>query len=1456
MSAAKLPILNPNEFDLWKMRIEQYFLMTDYSLWEVILNGDSPAPTRLLKVLFSLLILLLLNKEKRFGGNKETNKVQKTLRKQQYENFTGSSSESLDQIHDRLQKLINLKDQSLDELFNSLKIYEVEVKSSSFASTSTQNIAFVSYNNTDNTNEPISVVASVSAVSAKIPVSVLPNVDSLSNAEMNLKWQMAMLTVRARKGHFAKECRSPKDTRRNGAVEPQKRNVSVETSTSNALVSQCDGVGSYDWSFQAEEEPTNYALMAFPSSSSSSSDNELRDNALVVLKQKFKKAKQERDDLKLKLEKFQTFSNNLNQLLASQTNDKIGLGYNTQVFTSYIFDCDDMFTSETDESLHASPIYDRYQSGVGYHVVPPPHTGTFMPPKPDLVFNDAPNVNETVHTAFNVELSPTKPDKELSHRPSTPIIEDWPTEQVKPPRPSINPVETYILATNHQIAIPKPKSHENSRNRKACFVCKSLTHLIKDCDYYEKKMAQKPVRNHAQRGNHQQYARMTLPNPQRHVVPTTVLTKSKLVPITVARQVTATVPTPYVTIPRQAKNVVTKPYSPPRRHINRSSSPKASIFPPKVIAAKAPMVNVVKGNMSYLSDFEELNGGYVAFGANPKGGKISGKDTECIVLSPEFKLLDENQVLLRVSRENNTYNVDLKNIVPSGDLTCLFAKATLDESNLWHRRSDNGTEFKNNDLNQFCGMKGIRREFSVPRTPQQNKIAERKNMTLIEAAKTMLADSLLPIPFWAEAVNTACSSPTWLFDIDTLTKTMNYQPVTAGNQSNPSAGVQEQFNVEKAGGNVQQYVLFPVWSSGSNNPQNTDLDVSFEVKEPEFERRKPQSEVHVSPSNSAQSKKHDDKTKKEAKGKSPVELSTGYRNLSEEFEDFSDNSINEVNVVDSPVLAVGQIFTNSTNTFRVAGPSNTVVSPTHRKSSYMDASQYPDDPNMPELEDITHSDDEEDVGAEADFTNLETSITVSPIPTTRVRKDHHVTQIIGDLSSATQTRKEPKRVHQALKDPSWIEALQEELLQFKMQKEEGIDYKEVFAPVVRIEAIRLFLAYASFMGFMLYQMDVKSAFLYETIKEERGKIDQTLFIKRQKCDILLVQIYVDDIIFGSTNKDLCKSLEKLMKDKFQMSSMGELTFFLGLQVKQKQDGIFISQDKYIAEILRKFDLTGGKSTSTLIDTEKPLLKDPDGEDVDVHTYRSMIGSLMYLTSSRPDIIYLKGKPHLGLWYPKDSPFNLVAYSDSDYAGASLDKKSTTGVCQFLGCRLMSWQCKKQTIVATSSTEAEYVAAAKPKSKDKGKGIMVEDPKPLKKQAQIEQDEAYARELEAELNKIINWDDVIDHVQRKEKEDTAMMRYQALKRKPQTESQAKKNMMIYLRNMAGFKMDYFKGMSYDNIRLIFEKKFNSNMAFLQKTREQMEEEDNKLLKRTRESQAEIAAKKQKLDEEVDELKKHL
>nr|GEW97668.1 hypothetical protein [Tanacetum cinerariifolium] len=252
VSATKLPILNPKEFDLWKMRIEQYFLMTDYSLWEVILNGDSPVPTRVIEGVVQP--VAPTTAEQRLSKTNEL-KAHGTL---------------LMALLDKHQLEFNIhKDAKtlMEAIEKRLKIYEAEVKSSSSASTSTQNIAFVSSQNTDSTNEPVSAVASVSAASAKNPIFALPNVDTLNNAviylffasqsnspqlenddlkkidaddleEMDLKWKMAMLAVEARqKGHFARECRSPKDSRKNVAAEPQRRNVLVETSTSNALVS-------------------------------------------------------------------------------------------------------------------------------------------------------------------------------------------------------------------------------------------------------------------------------------------------------------------------------------------------------------------------------------------------------------------------------------------------------------------------------------------------------------------------------------------------------------------------------------------------------------------------------------------------------------------------------------------------------------------------------------------------------------------------------------------------------------------------------------------------------------------------------------------------------------------------------------------------------------------------------------------------------------------------------------------------------------------------------------------------------------------------------------------------------------------------------------------------------------------------------------------------------------------
>ncbi|GJV50374.1 putative ribonuclease H-like domain-containing protein [Tanacetum coccineum] len=857
-------------------------------------------------------------------------------------------------------------------------------------------------------------------------------------------------------------------------------------------------------------------------------------------------------------------------------------------------------------------------------------------------------------------------------------------------------------------------------------------------------------------------------------------------------------------------------------------------------------------------------------------------------------------------------------------------------------RCDNGTEFKNSHLIELCGSKGIKRDYSVARTPQQNGVAERKNRTLIEAARTMLADSKLPTMFWSEAVSTACyvlnrvlvtrphnktpyellsgkvpnvshlkpfgchvtilntsdhlgkfegkadegflvgysahskayrvynlsnkkieetlnlrymeDKPNvqglgheWYFDLDYLTDSLGYtrfksnQP--AGTQdTNTHAGTNDDSDSECD----EQVIVVPSFPSNHfSGPKVHTASATVEsTSDYAEELARLQGQAYEANSAAKDTWKTAD-TVPAGSGVPATSIPAGSINQAAGGSAVpstpSSSVVEPVHADDTP-LPPGHSLGSSENSTRFSSPSDLA---NHISSSS-------------EMEGIHHhpttgifSESTYDADFGGSVTNLAPTIAVDPVPTRRVHTVHPISQIIGDITSPVLTRGtlkkskfgesalagyvhdqqrnnhtdylhclfacflsqlEPSSVAQALNDPDWVEAMQEEMQQFVNQdvwklvplpegktaigtkwilknkrdargivvrnkarlvaqghrQEEGIDYDEVFAPVARIEAIRLFLAFASYMGFMVYQMDVKSAFLYGEIDEEvyvtqpkgfedpfypkhvyrvvkalyglhqaprawyarlstfllkhnyrRGTIDKTLFIKKNSRDIILVQVYVDDIIFGSTNQTWCDEFEVLMKGEFEMSAMGELTFFLGLQVKQQPDGIFISQDKYVQDMLRRFDMESVRPATTPYEAAKPKSKDEPDDAVNVHLYRSMIGSLMYLTASRPDIMfavsacsrhqvtpltsnlnavkkifkYLKGQPKLGLWYPRDSPFVLEAYSDSDYAGSNGDRKSTTGGCQFLGRRLISWQCKKQTVVATSSTEAEYVAAA-------------------------------------------------------------------------------------------------------------------------------------------------------------------
>ncbi|GJX72588.1 putative ribonuclease H-like domain-containing protein [Tanacetum coccineum] len=481
-------------------------------------------------------------------------------------------------------------------------------------------------------------------------------------------------------------------------------------------------------------------------------------------------------------------------------------------------------------------------------------------------------------------------------------------------------------------------------------------------------------------------------------------------------------------------------------------------------------------------------------------------------------------------------------------------------------------------------------------------------------------------------------------------------------KKNVDAGQNEEENVS-----TQQYIVFLLWSSISSSYKSSydkagddtvNDDACKTVQEPTSEYD--QALKNVLDKMMDQEK---EATEQSYAVRKEFEAQCDSQLLQEKNTRAS--STNSFNTVSTPVNTA-----SASRTFSLVGPSSGPLFVLFGGSFPIDVANLPLDPLMPELEDTT-----EIRSAEADFNNMEPSnvnsgehAMISYIQKQR-RTNHKDFQ--NSLFACFLSQHEPTKISQALDDESWVEAMNKtdergivvrnkaRLVAQGYKQEEDINYDEIFAPVARVKAIRLFLAFASFMNFPVYQMDVKSAFLYGTIEEEG--------------DILLVQVYVDDIIFGSTKKSLCDEFEQIMHNRFQMSSMGELTFFLGLQVKQKEDGIFINQDKYVREILKKFGFFSIRSASTQMETHKPLTKYEDGEDVDVHLYRSMIESLMYLTSSRLDIM-----------------FSVCACSRFQVQPKVSHLHAVKRIFRYLK---VTMQCKKQTVVANSTTEAEYIAAS-------------------------------------------------------------------------------------------------------------------------------------------------------------------
>ncbi|GJU56715.1 putative ribonuclease H-like domain-containing protein [Tanacetum coccineum] len=1308
----------------------------------------------------------------RFGGNDESKKMQKYILKQQFEGFSVSNTEGLHKGYDRFQSLLSqleihgagvstedanqkflrslpsawsqvslimrtkpgVDSLSFDDLYNNLRVFESDIKgSTASSSSSSQNVAFVS-ENTSSTNEVSTAycVPNLSGQNSKYEqpssYSLLANqsscpqldhedleqIDEYDLEEMDLKWQVAMISMRMKKFY--------------------KKTETVQKEDSKALVT-IDGEG-VDWTNHSEDE--DYALMACNSSDSDTEREQLSDASIEI-----KAYSQGLKKVEAQLVAHQ--QGQLCKLLNTQmsANDKFGLGYGDHRYDGILSYENEVLQSvfmNKESEIENQPLYDRFVTAEGMHAVPPPMIGNYMPSGPDV------EVDDSKFTYGPKQTQPSESESQSSEFDTCESnISAEPSELVSEPVVNESNVECQPKVWSDAPIIEEYESDsedEHMTGNKAC--------LAEFQDFNGGPVAFGEL----------QHFNLFLVSQICNKKNKVLFTNSECLVLSSEFKL------PDENQGNLVRGLPSKIFQNDHTCVacQKGKQHKAS--------CKAKAVSSISQTLQLLH--MDLFG--------PTSVRSLNHKTYCLVITDDFsrfswvfflRTKDETSAILKdfIRQIENQLNQKVKTI-----------------------RSDNGTEFKNKDVIEFCGSKGIKREYSNARTPQQNGVAERKNRTLIEAARTMLADSFLPNTFWAEAVSTACyvlnrvlvtkphnktpyelltgkipiisyirpfgchvtilntidhlgkfagksdegflvgyslqskafrvynletkrveenlhinflenkpnvagKGPTWLFDLDYLTDSMNYHPIRSENQANQHVGQQEANqnagiediieagDSEQEDESTQDCFVLPIWPSYSST-------ITPDLKTDE-KRDGPREEEQVFMDELKRIKRQEKEANEEAEA-----LRKKFEHLVIKEGAARPSSTNIFSTVSTPAKASS---TNLVNT--VSLPVSTAS--LHEGLSLSDPTNpEEDDSEIPPLEDIYQNSTDgifttssyDDEGAVADFTNLETIVNVSPIPTSRIHSTHPKALILGDPTSAVQTRsklhkssgahafvsyvqkqrrnnhkdfqhclfacflsqQEPKKISEALEDESWVDAMQEELLQFKIQKvwvlvdlpygkkaigtkwvyrhkndergvvirnkarlvaqghrqHEGIDYDEVFAPVARIEAIRIFLAFASYMGFIVYQMDVKSAFLY-------GKLMKRI-------------------------------------DTEEMSLMRELTFFLGLQVKQKEDDIFISQDKYVAEILKKFDFANVKTASTPIETQKPLVKDEDASDVDVHFYRFQVTpKSSHLSAVKRIFRYLKSKPKLGLWYPRVSSFDLESYSDSDYARANLDRKSTT-----------------------------------------------------------------------------------------------------------------------------------------------------------------------------------------------------
>ncbi|KAJ9538987.1 hypothetical protein OSB04_031720 [Centaurea solstitialis] len=796
------------------------------------------------------------------------------------------------------------------------------------------------------------------------------------------------------------------------------------------------------------------------------------------------------------------------------------------------------------------------------------------------------------------------------------------------------------------------------------------------------------------------------------------------------------------------------------------------------------------GRKEILSNYKEEYGGSVKFGNNELAPVVGQGDIVC-------KDITIKNVAHVVGLNHNLFSIGK---FCDKDLEVYFKKrrcVVRTEEVLWHKRLSHLNfryidkilkhqlvsgipmiKFEQEEMCPGCEKGKMKRASHPPkpeqgskspltaRTPEQNGVVERRNRTLVEAARSMLAESQLPQYLWAEAVNTACYTQ----NRSIIHRRFGQTPYHILFGRIPSVGHFRVFG-------CKCFVLNETENRGKFGPKSNELvfvgysesSISYRVLNRQTRIITESINVHFDPitelssdisSSSVTNVVVNADSISQGPSGSSASSNASYLDFlfQSVYDDFSNTSTSSTgSALDSLSLPSSSNSELSSSTQNEPDLSESVDTQSSDTSSLLSDSPPTSIQATSDVQDIpSASSDEIPVTIPSDI-SYEPSTTVpvdiieptsvndqTPLPhTVKWTRNHPIELIIGDPTSTVKTRAatanecnfsvfltdtEPTRVSDALQDSDWVTAMQEELNQFsalkvggstcceRIRQQEGIDYDQTFAPVARLEAIRMFLAYAAYKDFTVFQMDVKTAFLYGHLKEEVYVSQPEGFVDPDHPDY--VYVYVDDIIFGSTSKELCKKFETIMTQEFKMSMMGEINFFLGLQVKQFPDGIFINQSKIYFDLLRS--MTCHRAIPLDSDGNgNNIGPDHEGKDVDLRTYRGMVGSLMYLTASRPDIMfatcvcaryqakpkeshlaavkrifrYLKGTPYYGLWYPKGLGFELQAYSDADYGGCNMDRKSTSGHIQLLGNKLVSWASKKQQCVSTSTAESEYVAAA-------------------------------------------------------------------------------------------------------------------------------------------------------------------